>query len=303
MKITINFKSIQLAIRRSRTLSSLRSQIIATLKASATYHQINLNLFSSAVWDLTSLLRKHKLRCHLIHSCNYEIDCKQQDSVFLLLNPFFFFQQGFILLIKINMRNIIFLVFVFFFFFFFNDTATTEIYTLHIVGSVRCVQETVSTQSTWGIRYIDLVLGQFGLDLNDKIALFETLSKGYGIEFNMNKSLKVNLDTKLRYHKSQIEKIFSINEGTQFPLYDALLKTIDISKLPIENILKIKTANKLEIAFESLLVSIIHMHYNRLFRTQQRLYELVIYYSMHKFYKSLAARIINNPSIKILVYQ
>eukprot|EP00825_Cyclidium_porcatum_P031311 TRINITY_DN3314_c0_g1_i3.p7 TRINITY_DN3314_c0_g1~~TRINITY_DN3314_c0_g1_i3.p7 ORF type:complete len:160 (+),score=7.10 TRINITY_DN3314_c0_g1_i3:42-521(+) len=39
-----------------------------------------------------------------------------------------------------------------FFFFFFNDTATTEIYTLHIVGSVRCVQETVSTQSTWAIQ-------------------------------------------------------------------------------------------------------------------------------------------------------
>eukprot|EP00831_Metopus_contortus_P021407 TRINITY_DN1956_c0_g1_i5.p1 TRINITY_DN1956_c0_g1~~TRINITY_DN1956_c0_g1_i5.p1 ORF type:complete len:526 (-),score=131.84 TRINITY_DN1956_c0_g1_i5:45-1622(-) len=36
-----------------------------------------------------------------------------------------------------------------FFFFFFNDTATTEIYTRSIVGSVRCVQETVSTQSTW----------------------------------------------------------------------------------------------------------------------------------------------------------
>eukprot|EP00831_Metopus_contortus_P014187 TRINITY_DN1585_c0_g1_i1.p2 TRINITY_DN1585_c0_g1~~TRINITY_DN1585_c0_g1_i1.p2 ORF type:complete len:134 (+),score=10.36 TRINITY_DN1585_c0_g1_i1:3-404(+) len=31
----------------------------------------------------------------------------------------------------------------FFFFFFFNDTATTEIYTRSIVGSVRCVQETV----------------------------------------------------------------------------------------------------------------------------------------------------------------
>eukprot|EP00831_Metopus_contortus_P014454 TRINITY_DN15984_c0_g2_i1.p2 TRINITY_DN15984_c0_g2~~TRINITY_DN15984_c0_g2_i1.p2 ORF type:complete len:100 (+),score=33.04 TRINITY_DN15984_c0_g2_i1:89-388(+) len=30
-----------------------------------------------------------------------------------------------------------------FFFFFFNDTATTEIYTRSIVGSVRCVQETV----------------------------------------------------------------------------------------------------------------------------------------------------------------
>eukprot|EP00825_Cyclidium_porcatum_P007623 TRINITY_DN13824_c0_g1_i4.p1 TRINITY_DN13824_c0_g1~~TRINITY_DN13824_c0_g1_i4.p1 ORF type:complete len:147 (-),score=26.88 TRINITY_DN13824_c0_g1_i4:14-454(-) len=30
----------------------------------------------------------------------------------------------------------------FIYYFFFNDTATTEIYTLHIVGSVRCVQET-----------------------------------------------------------------------------------------------------------------------------------------------------------------
>eukprot|EP00831_Metopus_contortus_P003242 TRINITY_DN11205_c0_g1_i2.p1 TRINITY_DN11205_c0_g1~~TRINITY_DN11205_c0_g1_i2.p1 ORF type:complete len:202 (-),score=45.41 TRINITY_DN11205_c0_g1_i2:220-825(-) len=34
--------------------------------------------------------------------------------------------------------------------FFYNDAATTEIYTRSIVGSVRCVQETVSTQSTWG---------------------------------------------------------------------------------------------------------------------------------------------------------
>eukprot|EP00825_Cyclidium_porcatum_P029748 TRINITY_DN3168_c0_g1_i6.p1 TRINITY_DN3168_c0_g1~~TRINITY_DN3168_c0_g1_i6.p1 ORF type:complete len:426 (-),score=106.66 TRINITY_DN3168_c0_g1_i6:224-1501(-) len=38
---------------------------------------------------------------------------------------------------------LVFFFFLFFlFFFFFNDTATTEIYTLHIVGSVRCVQET-----------------------------------------------------------------------------------------------------------------------------------------------------------------
>eukprot|EP00831_Metopus_contortus_P019177 TRINITY_DN18275_c0_g1_i1.p1 TRINITY_DN18275_c0_g1~~TRINITY_DN18275_c0_g1_i1.p1 ORF type:complete len:108 (+),score=34.38 TRINITY_DN18275_c0_g1_i1:91-414(+) len=30
----------------------------------------------------------------------------------------------------------------YYFYFFFNDTATTEIYTRSIVGSVRCVQET-----------------------------------------------------------------------------------------------------------------------------------------------------------------
>ncbi len=33
------------------------------------------------------------------------------------------------------------------YFFFFNDTATTEIYTRRIVGSVRCVKETTCTHS------------------------------------------------------------------------------------------------------------------------------------------------------------
>eukprot|EP00831_Metopus_contortus_P078378 TRINITY_DN7571_c0_g1_i1.p2 TRINITY_DN7571_c0_g1~~TRINITY_DN7571_c0_g1_i1.p2 ORF type:complete len:164 (+),score=49.72 TRINITY_DN7571_c0_g1_i1:77-568(+) len=44
-------------------------------------------------------------------------------------------------------------------FFFFDDTATTEIYTRSIVGSVRCVQETVSTQSTWGRSNMESKIG------------------------------------------------------------------------------------------------------------------------------------------------
>eukprot|EP00831_Metopus_contortus_P079380 TRINITY_DN7886_c0_g1_i1.p1 TRINITY_DN7886_c0_g1~~TRINITY_DN7886_c0_g1_i1.p1 ORF type:complete len:158 (-),score=48.04 TRINITY_DN7886_c0_g1_i1:102-575(-) len=38
-----------------------------------------------------------------------------------------------------------------YFFFFFNDTATTEIYTRSIVGSVRCVQETGINAEYMGI--------------------------------------------------------------------------------------------------------------------------------------------------------
>eukprot|EP00825_Cyclidium_porcatum_P050053 TRINITY_DN8814_c0_g1_i2.p1 TRINITY_DN8814_c0_g1~~TRINITY_DN8814_c0_g1_i2.p1 ORF type:complete len:158 (-),score=12.39 TRINITY_DN8814_c0_g1_i2:106-579(-) len=37
------------------------------------------------------------------------------------------------------------------FFFFCKDTATTEIYTLHIVGSVRCVQETGYQRRVHGV--------------------------------------------------------------------------------------------------------------------------------------------------------
>eukprot|EP00825_Cyclidium_porcatum_P044881 TRINITY_DN6693_c0_g1_i2.p2 TRINITY_DN6693_c0_g1~~TRINITY_DN6693_c0_g1_i2.p2 ORF type:complete len:233 (+),score=37.81 TRINITY_DN6693_c0_g1_i2:85-783(+) len=41
-------------------------------------------------------------------------------------------------------------------FFFFNDTATTEIYTLHIVGSVRCVQETGINAEYMGDRQVKI---------------------------------------------------------------------------------------------------------------------------------------------------
>eukprot|EP00825_Cyclidium_porcatum_P052356 TRINITY_DN9897_c0_g1_i2.p2 TRINITY_DN9897_c0_g1~~TRINITY_DN9897_c0_g1_i2.p2 ORF type:complete len:107 (+),score=10.00 TRINITY_DN9897_c0_g1_i2:65-385(+) len=47
------------------------------------------------------------------------------------------------------------------YFFFFNDTATTEIYTLHIVGSVRCVQETVGIQPYYSQVFVLNIYGFF----------------------------------------------------------------------------------------------------------------------------------------------
>eukprot|EP00825_Cyclidium_porcatum_P014638 TRINITY_DN17920_c0_g1_i2.p1 TRINITY_DN17920_c0_g1~~TRINITY_DN17920_c0_g1_i2.p1 ORF type:complete len:166 (-),score=43.81 TRINITY_DN17920_c0_g1_i2:8-505(-) len=55
--------------------------------------------------------------------------------------------------------------FYFLFFFFFNDTATTEIYTLHIVGSVRCVQETASEQT---VKQQGMLQNQNPITLNEK---------------------------------------------------------------------------------------------------------------------------------------
>eukprot|EP00831_Metopus_contortus_P050435 TRINITY_DN42408_c0_g1_i3.p1 TRINITY_DN42408_c0_g1~~TRINITY_DN42408_c0_g1_i3.p1 ORF type:complete len:153 (-),score=49.77 TRINITY_DN42408_c0_g1_i3:90-548(-) len=66
----------------------------------------------------------------------------------------FFFFYLFILLIQ------------FFFFFFFNDTATTEIYTRSIVGSVRCVQETGINAEYMGLeeykKHFDIVVTNDG---------------------------------------------------------------------------------------------------------------------------------------------
>eukprot|EP00828_Plagiopyla_frontata_P006975 TRINITY_DN1318_c0_g1_i1.p2 TRINITY_DN1318_c0_g1~~TRINITY_DN1318_c0_g1_i1.p2 ORF type:complete len:150 (-),score=28.56 TRINITY_DN1318_c0_g1_i1:146-595(-) len=58
----------------------------------------------------------------------------------------------------------------FFLFFFFNDAATTEIYTILFVGSVRCVQET----APFTIRAKELMDIYYGLKLR-KISIDERL--------------------------------------------------------------------------------------------------------------------------------
>eukprot|EP00825_Cyclidium_porcatum_P039004 TRINITY_DN4635_c0_g1_i1.p2 TRINITY_DN4635_c0_g1~~TRINITY_DN4635_c0_g1_i1.p2 ORF type:complete len:118 (-),score=19.02 TRINITY_DN4635_c0_g1_i1:1-354(-) len=60
-------------------------------------------------------------------------------------------------------------------FFFFKDTATTEIYTLHIVGSVRCVQET-------GQRLTKATICS-GSERNKKAQKTERKSKKYGFNY------------------------------------------------------------------------------------------------------------------------
>eukprot|EP00831_Metopus_contortus_P079631 TRINITY_DN7966_c0_g1_i1.p1 TRINITY_DN7966_c0_g1~~TRINITY_DN7966_c0_g1_i1.p1 ORF type:complete len:122 (-),score=27.66 TRINITY_DN7966_c0_g1_i1:105-470(-) len=74
-----------------------------------------------------------------------------------------------------------------FMFFFFNDTATTEIYTRSIVGSVRCVQETdmisqiLITQKT---NMMDLILlhelNTYKCDAMLKINMIQRLSSFMG---------------------------------------------------------------------------------------------------------------------------
>eukprot|EP00825_Cyclidium_porcatum_P006649 TRINITY_DN13316_c0_g1_i1.p1 TRINITY_DN13316_c0_g1~~TRINITY_DN13316_c0_g1_i1.p1 ORF type:complete len:141 (+),score=54.16 TRINITY_DN13316_c0_g1_i1:121-543(+) len=65
------------------------------------------------------------------------------------------------------------------FFFFFNDTATTEIYTLHIVGSVRCVQETGSSKGD--------------LKINLKVDIPKNLDKNAETLFKKLKSIEENV--------------------------------------------------------------------------------------------------------------
>eukprot|EP00825_Cyclidium_porcatum_P014488 TRINITY_DN17786_c0_g1_i1.p2 TRINITY_DN17786_c0_g1~~TRINITY_DN17786_c0_g1_i1.p2 ORF type:complete len:128 (+),score=17.37 TRINITY_DN17786_c0_g1_i1:7-390(+) len=102
--------------------------------------------------------------------------------------------------------------------FFFNDTETTEIYTLHIVGSVRCVQETDLIFSTISQRLhtvnssiteaIPPCLFRKLLKVNPKMALFYLqiwstlkLTQQFSFYFVLNKKQIVLNNSSMDEHK------------------------------------------------------------------------------------------------------
>lgn len=140
----------------------------------------------------------------------------------------------------------------------------------------------------WGCKLVDLTLSEFGLSLNDKISLFRNISKNFLAEFGGNKSIKILLDHKVRMNTAHLEKVLSINDESE--IQKILRENMHPCRKDILAILEIKKNGHLEVGFNDLLASIVHMHFNRMFRTHQRAYELVLYYILERYYSSIEAR-------------
>ncbi|KOH43326.1 thiopeptide-type bacteriocin biosynthesis protein [Sunxiuqinia dokdonensis] len=143
----------------------------------------------------------------------------------------------------------------------------------------------------WGVKCMDVLLEQFGLSLSDKIKFYKMLNDGYSSEFQINKSMRIQLDKKYRKEIKHITNIIDLENGKNFPGLGHISGYMSSAQPIIQDIVKISDQGKIEMPLNNLLSSLVHMHFNRLFRTKQRMHELVVYYFMCKFYSSQAARL------------
>lgn len=145
----------------------------------------------------------------------------------------------------------------------------------------------------FGLRMVDTLLECFSYTLENKIYLVEFLKTRFGNEFGMNRFLKKQLDDKYRQKRKKIEN-FMFCDKKEIEEYIPILKILSNYKVFISPIAQslhhIKAAEKLEIELENLLSSYIHMTLNRLFRSKNRLHELVCYDFLYRHYTSVLAR-------------
>lgn len=156
---------------------------------------------------------------------------------------------------------------------------------VHLLDLIDDSDEGEELRWLFGIRAIDSFLYDFNLSENDKLVLLEQLKINFCAEFNMNRFLKKQLDKKFIAHEKKIMQFIEMSrdDGSELtPLINIIHKKSGNNATVINDITNIIEPEKLN----SFLGSHIHMIMNRLFRSKNRLYEMVVYYFLFKYYKA-----------------
>jgi lantibiotic biosynthesis protein len=145
----------------------------------------------------------------------------------------------------------------------------------------------------WALRSVDELLNCFQFTLDEKLSLLTVMKDSFAKEFNMDKSLRLQLNNKSRDNKLKIEQIMDNTRDAENELYPLIEVLIDKSKYlrPIaEKLQKLQHSGALHVAIPDLLNSYIHMVLNRITTSNPRLHEMVIYDFLFRHYQSQKAR-------------
>lgn len=160
-----------------------------------------------------------------------------------------------------------------------------------VLGLIQTIANTDNEALRWQFagkmmtRYLSLSRHQ---SISDKVAFAKKNLEFFGREFGINKKLKRQLDTKYRNLKQGFE---SMHKSDWQQEADAILASFSrLAKPVLDKVIADNEGIKNEIDLSFLISSLVHMNMNRIWPVKGRFHEFVMYYLMHKDYKSLEAR-------------
>ncbi|MDQ1806491.1 thiopeptide-type bacteriocin biosynthesis protein [Chryseobacterium sp. PTM-20240506] len=128
--------------------------------------------------------------------------------------------------------------------------------------------------------HIDKTLDMLHLSIEEKLSWLKDYNYAFKKEFNSDKSLNSQLDKKYREIKPRlIDYFLSDNYRT---IRNRIVYSITNSRQVFDNI-----NQSIEFKGQSFFQSIFHMNINRLFASDQRIFEMIIYDYLHRYYKSI----------------
>lgn len=126
---------------------------------------------------------------------------------------------------------------------------------------------------------VDRQLDDLGLGLDDKAEVMRGVRESFGREFHVDADQRRALADALRPHERALERLLVSGPEPGTPLADvaaALARRGRRSRRALRRVRDLQAAGRLAATATSLAPSYVHMTLNRLFRSEQRLHELVI---------------------------
>ena len=171
---------------------------------------------------------------------------------------------------------------------FYNDSLAA----LRLVDLFGQIENENQYRMLFAMRGIKILLDDFGCDMSDKLKLLKRIQSGYFQEFGNSKYLQKELNDRYRKHKTLIESHMDPKKDQENEIDEAVeFLTIrsEMNKPVIHKMFEKITNEEKEPLLAWLLPSYLHMFMNRLFISQQRKYELVVYTFLERYYTSRVA--------------
>ncbi|MES2518852.1 MAG: lantibiotic dehydratase, partial [Bacteroidota bacterium] len=179
-----------------------------------------------------------------------------------------------------------------------NTMALSELVFLHdseaVAGFLSLIEGDAGEKYRWlfGLRGLDMLLDDFGYDLPQKAQLMNQIKNGFFNEFGGGDKLRHQLNDKYRLERNAIESILDSSQDTDefSPAIDFLNKRSEKLQEINRQLRQNQSDDDQTKSHDYLMQSYIHMMMNRLFLTNNRAHELVIYYFLDRYYESCLAR-------------
>jgi thiopeptide-type bacteriocin biosynthesis protein len=141
--------------------------------------------------------------------------------------------------------------------------------------------EKEETQLLFSVLAIDQFLNSFSLSNTEKLLLMDELQSSFKKEFDADKVLKKEMNKQYRDLFPEMEVLLSDAATSHSSELFGMIH--EKRNQTSSTIIKIK--DKLQVPLSSFLMSHIHMMLNKQYSSKQRMYELLIYDHMFRFYK------------------
>lgn len=164
-----------------------------------------------------------------------------------------------------------------------------------VLSIVELLDADDGAEARWrlALRGMHLLLVDLGLDLTRRTEVLRRMRSRFGAEHRIDVGFEKQLGVKYRAERQVLEALLATPPGEDHPLSPGFELLAERSEriAPIARELVSREANgRLQTSVVEIAPSFLHMHANRLLRSEQRSQELVLYDFLSRLYEGEAAR-------------